>query len=233
VSIVDNGNIWWLDVFGCSESGGIEQRVSMINGIIFDFGRVISAQKPPSLFRRYEEDLGLRPGTLNSIMFESRDWREALIGRATLEEFWDAVGPELGLVTAEEIDAFRHRYRADEAINQSVLSLIRRLHGHYRLAVLSNWPPGLKQWLAEWDMLDYFDVVFCSGDEGIVKPEPAAFQITLERMGVAPAEAVFIDDSPEHLEAARKLGVHGILFTTAEDLEGQLGSLLKKDEYGG
>jgi putative hydrolase of the HAD superfamily len=76
-------------------------------------------------------------------------------------------------------------------------------------------------------MLDYFDVVFCCGDEGIVKPEPAAFQITLERMGVAPAEAVFIDDTSEHVEAARKLGVHGILFTTAEDLEGQLGSLLK------
>jgi putative hydrolase of the HAD superfamily len=44
----------------------------MIKAIIFDFGRVISAQKPISLFRRYEDDMGLTPGTLNTIMFDSR-----------------------------------------------------------------------------------------------------------------------------------------------------------------
>ena len=110
----------------------------MIKAIIFDFGRVISAQKPPSLFRRYEKDLGLARGTLNPTMFGSLAWRNALIGRNTLEEYWHTIGPELGLDTAEEIDAFRSRYRADEAINEGVLNLIHQLHGHYKLAVLSN-----------------------------------------------------------------------------------------------
>ena len=198
----------------------------MIKAIIFDFGRVISAQKSPALFHQYEKDLGLAPGTLNAIMFSSRDWGEALIGRKTIEEFWYAIGPELGLDTTEEIEAFRSRYWADEAINEGVLNLIRRLQGNYKLAVLSNSPPGLGQWLEEWEMLDLLDVLFCSGDEGVVKPEPAAFKITLERLGVEPAEAVFIDDTLEHVEAARKLGIHGILFTTAERLEAELGSLL-------
>jgi hypothetical protein len=58
----------------------------MIRAIIFDFGRVISAQKPPSLFRRYEKELGLAPGTLNPIMFRSQVWQEALLGRKTAEE---------------------------------------------------------------------------------------------------------------------------------------------------
>ena len=201
----------------------------MIKAVIFDFGRVISAQKAPSLFRRYEEDLGLAPGTLNPIMFGSLDWEEVLLGRKTIKEFWYAIGPELGLETAEEIDAFRSRYRADEAINEGVLNLIHRLHGHYRLAVLSNSPPGLAQWLDDWGMLEFFDVVFCSGDEGVVKPEPAAFKITLERLGVDPNEAVFIDDTLEHVEAARHLGLHGIHFTTAEALEDELGKLLVKE----
>ena len=200
----------------------------MIKAIIFDFGRVISAQKPPSLFRRYEQDLGLSPGTLNTIMFGSREWTETLIGKKTIEEFWFAIGPELGLETGEKIQNFRHRYRADEAINQGVLNLIHQLHGDYKLAVLSNAPPGLDQWLDDWAILDLFDVVFCSGDEGVVKPESAAFKITLKRLGVKPHEAVFIDDTLEHVEAARTLGLHGIVFTTAEELENELVDLLDK-----
>lgn len=198
----------------------------LIKAIIFDFGRVISAQKPLSLFRRYEEELGLPPDSINRIMFGSAAWQDALLGRRTAEEFWYAIGPQLNLPTLQEIDAFRRRYLADEAINDGVLALIRRLHGRYKLAVLSNSPPGLARWLADWGIGDLFDVVFCSGDEGIVKPDPAAFRITLARLGVAPGEAVFIDDTPVHVEAARALGLHGIVFTTAEVLERELGVML-------
>jgi putative hydrolase of the HAD superfamily len=201
----------------------------MIKAIIFDFGRVISAQKPLSLFHRYEDELGLEPGTINSVMFDSQAWQKALVGRKTVEEFWYEIGPELGLNSHEEIDAFRNRYWADENINTNVLKLIQKLHGHYRLAVLSNAPPGLSQWLADWRILDLFDLVFCSGDEGVVKPDAMPFEVTLEKLGVQPGEAVFIDDTTENVEAARKLGLHGILFTTAEELEKELNLLLSKD----
>jgi epoxide hydrolase-like predicted phosphatase len=201
-----------------------------IKAIIFDFGRVISAQKPMSLFRGYEEELGIEPGTLNPIMFGSPAWEDALVGRKTSEEFWRTIGPQLNLHTPEAIDAFRQRYRADEALNEGVAELIRRLHaeGFYKLAVLSNSPPGLAHWLDEWGLLALLDVVFCSGDEGVKKPDPAAFEITLERLGVAPEEAVFIDDTMRHVNVARSLGIHGILFTTAEALTEDLGALLTR-----
>jgi putative hydrolase of the HAD superfamily len=201
----------------------------MITAIIFDFGRVISAQKPLSLFRGYEDELGLEPGTINFIMFDSEAWQEALVGRKTAEEVWYEIGPELGLNSVDEVDAFRHRYRADEEINQGVLDLIHRLHGNYKLAVLSNSPPGLAQWLAEWNVLHPFDVVFCSGDEGIAKPDTKAFELTLERLGVKPDEAVFVDDTRQHVEAAQELGLQGILFTTAEKLEEEIDLLLRKN----
>ncbi len=201
----------------------------MIKAVIFDFGRVISAQKPMSLFQSYEEDLGLTPGTLNRIMFGSPVWQEVLTGHKTAEDYWREIGPALGLHTPEEIQAFRQRYFADEAINDGVLDLIRRLHGHYKLAVLSNSPPDLARWLADWEILDLFDVVVCSGDEGVVKPDPAAFELVLERLGVVPQEAIFIDDYPGHVEAARALGLHGILFTTAEALADELDGLLIRE----
>ena len=199
----------------------------MIKAIIFDFGRVISAQKPSALFDRYEKDLGLMPNTINPMMFGSRVWKDALLGRKTIKEFWHAIGPRLRLNTPEEIDAFRRRYHADEAVNPGVLKLIHLLHGRYKLAVLSNSPPGLVKWLAEWNILHVFDVVFCSGDEGMVKPDPVVFEVTLGRLGVGPGEAVFIDDTIEHVEAAQALGLHGIRFTTAEVLSNKLNALLE------
>ena len=198
----------------------------MIKAIIFDFGRVISTQKPMSLFRGYEKEMGLAPGVLNATMFGHPIWEQVLVGRKTVDEYWGEIGPLVGLHAPEAVAAFRRRYHADEAINEGVLNLVRTLHGQYKLAVLSNAPPGLVRWLDEWSIKGLFDVVFCSGDEGVAKPDPVAFERTLERLGVAPQEAIFIDDSPRHVAAARALGVHAIHFTTADALEEQLAELL-------
>lgn len=198
----------------------------MIEAIIFDFGRVISAQKPMSLFRNYELELGLAPGVLNRVMFGSQGWEEVLVGRKSLDDYWLEIGPALGLRTPDEIQAFRQRYFSDEAINEGVLDLIRRLHGQYKLAILSNSPPRLSKWLADWQILDLFDVVVCSGEEGVAKPDRAIFDLTLARLGVAPEEAVFIDDSPGHVAAARALGINGIHFTTVGALVVDLDDLL-------
>ena len=197
-----------------------------IKAVIFDFGRVISSQKPVSLFRTYEDDLGLPPGTINQIMFESQAWRDALVGTKSSKEFWQSIGPALGLESHDKIDEFRKRYYAAESIDKGVLSLIRQLHGRYKLAVLSNSPPGLTDWLSDWGILGLFDVVYCSGEEGMVKPQPAAYNSTLKRLRTLPHEAVFIDDTIGHVEAAQSLGLHGIWFTNADQLELELGALM-------
>jgi putative hydrolase of the HAD superfamily len=197
-----------------------------IKAVIFDFGRVISSQKPDSLFRTYEDDLGLAPETINQIMFESQAWRDALIGRCSAREFWYRIGPAIGLESLDKIDDFRKRYHAAESIERGVLSLIRQLHGRYKLAILSNSPPGLAQWLSAWGILDLFNVVYCSGDEGMIKPDPAVYHATLNRLGTLPHEAVFIDDTIGHVKAAQSLGIHGIEFTNAEQLALELDGLL-------
>jgi len=198
----------------------------LIKAIIFDFGRVISAQKPVSLFRTYEENLGLAPDTINRIMFDSQAWQDALVGRISTKEFWHTIGPQLRLESPEMIDEFRKRYHAAESIDRGVLGLIRQLHGRYKLAVLSNSPPGLADWLSDWGIFDLFDVVFCSGDEGRVKPDPAVYRSTLNRLGILPKEAVFIDDTIGHVKAARSLGIHAIRFTNSGQLELELERLL-------
>ena len=164
--------------------------------------------------------------TINRVMFGSPAWQDALIGRLTMNEFWYAIGPELGLASPAAVDQFRRRYYCDESPNTDVLDIIRRLHRSYRLAVLSNHPPGLNQWLQEWKIRNLFHVVFCSGDEGRLKPDPAVYHSTIARLEVEPTEAVFIDDTAEHVTAARSLGIPGIVFTNARQLEADLDALL-------
>jgi putative hydrolase of the HAD superfamily len=204
----------------------------MIQAVIFDFGRVISAQKPESLFRGYEQELGLPSGTINTIMFESAAWREALLGRKTTAEFWTTIGPQLGLNSPRQIEDFRRRYHADERINPHVLDLMGRLFGVYKLAVCSNSPPGLAQWLADWEIDHLFDVVFCSGDEGIVKPDPAAYLATVTRLGVKPFETVFVDDAWENVAAASAQGLRAIHFTDGPALVKELRASLTLPEGG-
>ena len=204
----------------------------MIKAIIFDFGQVISMPRPSSRFRTYETHLGLAEGSINRIMFEHPAWQEALVGRLTMKDYWYAVGPSLGLATPAKIDAFRRRYYRDEAVDEQVLTIIRRLHHRYRLAILSNHPPGLERWLQEWGIGHFFDVLYCSGNEGCVKPDPVVYEATLGRLGVQAGQAVFIDDTAGHVTAARSLGIHGIVFSDASQLEQELGTLLGASETG-
>jgi 2-haloacid dehalogenase len=60
----------------------------------------------------------------------------------------------------------------------------------------------------------------------MIKPDPAIYLLTLERLDIAPEESIFIDDSPGHVAAARALGIHAIHFTTAKALEQELEDLL-------
>lgn len=194
----------------------------MIKALLFDFGRVISAQKPKSLFERYESELKLLPGTINTIMFESPLWEKALVGEIDMQEYWLAIGPQLNLYNPAAVQAFQKRYYLDEKINPDIFNLLKLLKNRYQLAVVSNHPPGLKQWLKEWKIYWLFDQIVCSGDEGVAKPDSAIYHLALERLGVAVSETVFIDDTKKHVIAANALGIRALLFTTAEKLRYEL-----------
>ena len=65
-----------------------------------------------------------------------------------------------------------------------------------------------------------------SAEVGIMKPDPRIFQYALEQLDVAPAEAVFVDDVIENVEAARAFGMHAIHFTTPRQAISELKQLL-------
>jgi len=85
----------------------------------------------------------------------------------------------------------------------------------YKIYVLSNWDPyssaGIQKKYTE--LFSHCDGVMTSGQEGITKPNPAFYQRLLTKYSLNPQDCTFIDDEPFNIEAARKLGINGILHT--------------------
>jgi 2-haloacid dehalogenase len=92
---------------------------------------------------------------------------------------------------------------------------------------------GLTNWQAETfhaaepsaPAIGLMDDVIVSGREGMAKPDRRIFELVVERFGVDPARAVFIDDKAVNVDAARHVGFHGVVFTSTEALRKDLRAL--------
>ena len=81
------------------------------------------------------------------------------------------------------------------------------------LHVLSNYGPWWTLIEEELALSRYVPWTFVSCETGARKPERAAFQIALDRLGVAPDEVVFVDDSQTNVDAAAALGMRAVRAT--------------------
>ena len=69
------------------------------------------------------------------------------------------------------------------------------LHGNYKLGVISNNFGNTRGWCDEYQLSPLFDVIIDSTVFGIAKPDPKIFEAALSKLGVAPAEAIYVGDS--------------------------------------
>lgn len=155
-------------------------------------------------------------------------WHRVETGHLSMADFVAAVQDEMAELLGDEhpivglgVDDFDMFAAAQP--HQQVAARVRELAAAgYRLAILTN---NVREW-HDWRRrvpLDAFDVVIDSSEVGLRKPDPAIFRLTLERLGVEADRAVFLDDHPENVAAARALGMGGVVVTA--DLEGALAEL--------
>jgi putative hydrolase of the HAD superfamily len=117
---------------------------------------------------------------------------------------------------------------AGDVLDQELIAYIRALRSRFKTALLSNATVRLVSTLRdEWHIEDCFDVIVISAQVGLMKPDPAIFRLTLERLNVTPRQAVFIDDMPENVSAAMALGLHAIRFTSRQALLEEIQPLLQ------
>ena len=80
------------------------------------------------------------------------------------------------------------------------------LYSRYHIGIIANQPPGTASRLAQYGLLPFIDLVVSSAEEGVSKPDPAIFEIALQRSGCRPEQAVMIGDRIDNdiLPAKRK-----------------------------
>ncbi|HWD85185.1 MAG TPA: HAD-IA family hydrolase [Solirubrobacteraceae bacterium] len=204
---------------------------SEYQGLLVDYGGVLTTNLFES-FGAFCRGEGLEPDVVVRQFAGNREARELLIelecGRMGEEEFERRLAGMLEVDPEGLIDRMFAGSGPDLAMRSAVAAARR---AGVRTGLISN------SWVDrhyDTEMLDgLFDGVVISAREGIRKPAPRMYELGAERIGVAPAGCVYVDDLPFNLEPAAELGMATIHHVdpqrTIAELERLLGVPLARD----
>ncbi len=186
--------------------------------LILDYGEVLSLPQHPDAIARMASTLGVVPEAFAPVYWRHR--RAYDLGLSA-GEYWRRVATDLSLAgtpPADDLIAIDVDSWMSFREEMWQLAAGARAAG-IRTAVLSN---GIREVLARLAIVRplpaHFDVVVISYEVGCAKPDPEIFQITLDRLGVAPGQALFVDDRVENIDGARRLGIDTLHFTGANPM---------------
>jgi 2-haloacid dehalogenase len=198
----------------------------MIDTVVFDMGGVLVEWDPRHVYRELLPDDAAIDAFFGRVPLFERNYRDNDRGvpiAATVEELCALHPDDDHLIRAWG----EHYPRMARRVYDDVVEIVAELHARgLRLLALSNAPLEMEATWRAFEFVRYFDGFVISGEEGVVKPEPAIFQVLIDRFGVDPANAVFVDDVQHNVDAANSLGFHSILFESAPQLRRALDALL-------
>lgn len=183
-----------------------------LRAVIFDFGGVLIRTEDygprEALARRY----GVSREYLEYLVLTGPEGIRAQLGEIHPRDLWRYVARELGIPHPDP-DALERQFWGGDRFNTEIIEFARSLRGRYKVALLSNAWITLRDFLKTTPVADLFDVQVISAEVGLMKPDPRIYARVLGELGVLPHEAVFIDDMPENVEGARRVGLHALRFT--------------------
>lgn len=113
---------------------------------------------------------------------------------------------------------------------EDVFETLDYLKKKYRLGIISNAPPSRRHFeLKDFDLEKYFDPIILSGEVQSSKPEEKIFKIALDLAKVKASDSAFIDNKPENLQTAQKLGFSQCVLFNYDKIEQQ--EFLTIDEF--
>jgi putative hydrolase of the HAD superfamily len=199
-----------------------------MRALVLDFGGVISR----TLFETHadtEAALGLPAGTLTwRGPFDAGGdalWRDMQAGTISERDYWMRRTREVGRLLGEEwteMQTLVQRARGadpDRVARPETVALMRDAAAHgLRLAILSNeldlfYGAALRQRMAALrDVALIVDATYT----GILKPDPRAYELCTQQLGLAAGDCVFVDDQMRNVEGARRVGMAAVWFDVTQ-----------------
>jgi epoxide hydrolase-like predicted phosphatase len=197
-----------------------------VRAVVFDIGGVLEYTPSLGVSQTWEEILGLQPGELDRRLHDV--WRGGTLGLIPLREVHRGIAGILG-IDAARVDKLMADVWTEYLgrPNTELVAYLRGLRPRYRTGLLSNSFVGAREReQAAYGFADLVDVVVYSHEVGVAKPDPRMYALVCERLGVTPPETVFLDDVPESVDGARRVGMRAVLFTDNTQAIGEIDGIL-------
>jgi epoxide hydrolase-like predicted phosphatase len=198
----------------------------MIRAIIWDMGGVLLRTIDPAPRINLAAQMGLTLKEIEDIVFNDEWGRKAEAGEITAKERYQHLQTALSLT--DNLEEFKNGFWGGDRLDTDLAGYISDLHKTYRTALLSNAWDDLRSIIYQrWNIADIFDEMIISAEVKLTKPDPRIYELALNRLGVIPEEAVFIDDFEKNIAGAQVAGLHAIHFKTPTQTKMDLDALLK------
>ena len=193
--------------------------------IIFDIGRVLIRVDVGRALSGLAQGIALSPEEIWSALQSDPRWLDWQEGRISPRDWHAHVAKKLGgTLNFEQFTEAWNRSLDPVPILET--SFLDGLSQHHRLALLSNTDPvHVAHMESTYDFFKFFPVRVYSCSLGTSKPSPLIYEHALQACKVPAEAAIYIDDVPAYAEAARRLGMAGIVFQSPEQLQADLRAL--------
>lgn len=195
----------------------------MSQTIIFDLGKVICPFDVLIPCRKLAERTMLEAGEIKQLIFFGDAETDFETGRSDEQQFTRECNRLLNLsMTVEE---FRPIWSDMFQLDHGMINLVEELKQNNQLLLLSNTSPWHFAWVEyNFAISRHFDDLVLSYEVGYMKPAEQIYQAALKKAD-NPTTAIFIDDLPENVIAAERLGIRSLLFESEAQLRARLREL--------
>jgi len=202
-----------------------------VKGVIFDLGGVVVEWSNDVTYRHIEERFGIPAADFKAEA--EKGMPGAQTGEPLEQEWMKNTFYRFGDFPPETWRAWGTTFETAR-YNDDVVKLVTRLREKgVRVAALSNLEPSRARWLKRHRINSLFDAVVFSCEVGMRKPDLkpgcsedlAIYRFALGRIDLKPSECVFIDDNANCVSAAEHVGMKGVQFRNATQLEDELKKL--------
>lgn len=189
----------------------------MTKAVIFDCFGVMYIPIGDDFYRSHVPNYKKHHDTLRDL------GRQADFGYISQDELVAAVAQLIELPT----DEVRSKLVSGLARNRALLAFSQTLRKSHKVGLLSNISAGtMDQFFSAKEREQYFDTVVISSEVGLVKPDPAIFELAAQRLGCTAAECIMIDDSPANCSGAIAAGMQAVVYQSTDQVVRDIRGLL-------
>jgi putative hydrolase of the HAD superfamily len=200
---------------------------SKIRAVILDYGEVLCYPPTAEEMGRMAASFGMEAVPFRQLWDRNRLLYDK--GDLSPEAYWSALAKDAGtqLTPEQFIQLCQWDCEMWAHDNPAMVEWLRQMHSSgVKTALLSNMPCDMIRYMRqEFDWLDQFDHQTFSAEVRLIKPDAAIYEHSLRGVGVAPSEALFVDDKEPNVQGARAVGIRGIRFRSVEQLRSDLEGL--------